>query len=253
MVVLLAGMCQLNEALSTVVPKLNQNIRPLQRIALLGNGLRLLLIVGLVLIFPHPVLFLVANLVGALVLARLSQRLNRKYLAPGLAATAVEIKEVWRRTYPHMSRSGRVKSAVGIVRNRSLDNLDHHRAAIRSARRSQSIDVAVRADGRPSDGSVRSSISIRYDVSRFTPTDIGPIICWLGWHLNASRGWVQGSWITIPITVVTQVTFGLMVDLSTVRGAIMLGSLPVIPTAVYLLLTGLQHLKRTRELQTIVG
>jgi hypothetical protein len=73
------------------------------------------------------------------------------------------------------------------------------------------------------------------------------------WHLNASRGWVQGSWITIPITVVTQVTFGLMVDLSTVRGAIMLGSLPVIPTAVYLLLTGLQHLKRTRELQTIVG
>jgi O-antigen/teichoic acid export membrane protein len=48
------------------------------------------------------------------------------------------------------------------------------------------------------------------------------------WSLNTSKGWVKRAWMTIPGIVVFQVIAAISLDLSTVRGAILFGTLPVL-------------------------
>lgn len=49
------------------------------------------------------------------------------------------------------------------------------------------------------------------------------------YSLNAARGWLQGGWITIPITIAIQVALIPFLDLSTLQGAVLLSSLPILP------------------------
>jgi hypothetical protein len=71
------------------------------------------------------------------------------------------------------------------------------------------------------------------------------------WQLNASKGWVQFAWVTIPLIVATQIGVGLLVDLSTVRGAILFGALPMVPALLFLVATGLQRLRRESDAQIL--
>ncbi len=49
--------------------------------------------------------------------------------------------------------------------------------------------------------------------------------------LNAARGWLQGGWLIIPITLITQAVLLPFLDLSTLQGAVLLTSLPILPSA----------------------
>jgi O-antigen/teichoic acid export membrane protein len=49
------------------------------------------------------------------------------------------------------------------------------------------------------------------------------------WELNASRGWVAGSWLYIPLTLATQIALVPFVDFSTVAGVLMFNLLSTVP------------------------
>jgi O-antigen/teichoic acid export membrane protein len=49
------------------------------------------------------------------------------------------------------------------------------------------------------------------------------------WSLNASRAWVAGSWLYIPLTLVTQIALIPFVDFSTVAGVLMFNLLSAVP------------------------
>jgi O-antigen/teichoic acid export membrane protein len=46
------------------------------------------------------------------------------------------------------------------------------------------------------------------------------------WSLNAARGWTAGVWLTIPCIVAAQILLVPVLDLATVKGAVLFGSLP---------------------------
>jgi O-antigen/teichoic acid export membrane protein len=48
----------------------------------------------------------------------------------------------------------------------------------------------------------------------------------LVWSMNAARGWVVGSWWSIPVIILCQAALSAVLDLSTVRGAVLFGALP---------------------------
>jgi hypothetical protein len=48
------------------------------------------------------------------------------------------------------------------------------------------------------------------------------------WSLNASRGWLTGAWLTIPAIVAAQAALVPLLDLSTTRGAVLFGCLPML-------------------------
>ncbi|MFN2542852.1 MAG: lipopolysaccharide biosynthesis protein [Chthoniobacterales bacterium] len=49
------------------------------------------------------------------------------------------------------------------------------------------------------------------------------------WSLNAARAWVAGSWLYIPLTLVTQIALIPFVDFSTVAGVLMFNLLSTVP------------------------
>jgi hypothetical protein len=49
------------------------------------------------------------------------------------------------------------------------------------------------------------------------------------WSLNASRAWVAGSWLYIPLTLVTQIALIPFTDFSTVAGVLTFNLLSTIP------------------------
>lgn len=63
------------------------------------------------------------------------------------------------------------------------------------------------------------------------------------WGMNAVRGWIHRLWVTIPITLLSQFILLWVLDLGDVRGAILFGSLPMIPCAAYLIYLGARGMR----------
>lgn len=61
--------------------------------------------------------------------------------------------------------------------------------------------------------------------------------------LNLSRGWVQGAWLSIPITICVQVALIPFLDLSSIVGVILVGSLPNLPVAMLFIYRALHSFK----------
>src|SRR5262249_52329849 len=49
------------------------------------------------------------------------------------------------------------------------------------------------------------------------------------WSLNASKAWVRGAWLYIPLTLVTQIALIPSTDFSTVTGVLLFNLLSAIP------------------------
>lgn len=50
--------------------------------------------------------------------------------------------------------------------------------------------------------------------------------------LNVTRAWLKGAWLSIPITIVSEVAMLPFVDLGSIKGVALLGCLPTIPGAI---------------------
>jgi O-antigen/teichoic acid export membrane protein len=288
-IVLMAGMCQLNYALAAIVPKLNQAILPLQRIALIANGLRLPVVIAIVWILPNPILFLLSNLMSNFLLAALSQKLNNKNLASGVTAETDTVREIWKRTLPQMPNSifycFFAQSALIII---ALLGRDDQVADVGALGRLSVLfgvamqtmaTVVVPRFSRISDPkrllaryaqtiAVQTSLSLLLFLFALlfprllllilgtSYAGLDHIVKWsvlaalinsltgTVWNLNASKGWVHWAWITIPLIVTTQIVVGFTVDLTSVRGAIMLSALPMIPAFLFLVAIGFRQLRR---------
>lgn len=55
------------------------------------------------------------------------------------------------------------------------------------------------------------------------------------WSLNSSRAWTQGAWVSIPITIASQLVLFPWLKMSTVSGVVLFSSLSSIPGMIYLL------------------
>ncbi|MGB3494890.1 MAG: hypothetical protein WBA57_19325 [Elainellaceae cyanobacterium] len=51
------------------------------------------------------------------------------------------------------------------------------------------------------------------------------------WTINSSRGWIELSWLFVPTLITTEVLLLLVLDISTVKGVILLSTLSIIPAA----------------------
>lgn len=52
------------------------------------------------------------------------------------------------------------------------------------------------------------------------------------WSLNCAKAWIKHSWLNIPATIISQILLLLILDVSTVKGVIIFGTLSIIPTFV---------------------
>ena len=287
-IVLAAGMCQLNYALSTIVPKLRQTVRPLQRIALVANGLRLPIVIGIALVLPNPVLFLLTNLLSALLLARLSHTLNAQYLAPDVTASADEVKEIWRRTYPQIPNSvfycffGQASLIIIAILGQDAQVAEvgalGRLSVLFAVATSTMATVIVPRFSRIANPKLLLSRYVQTIAAQAglsaaflliavlfphllllilgeSYAGLEHVVKWsvlaalihslsgTVWHLNASKGWVRHAWITIPVIIIGQIIIGLTYDLSTVEGAVLFGSLPMIPSMLFLMFNGFRHLR----------
>jgi O-antigen/teichoic acid export membrane protein len=59
----------------------------------------------------------------------------------------------------------------------------------------------------------------------------------------ASKGWTSRIWLTIPSIVAAQISLVFVLDLSTVKGVLIFGSLPIVPALVVYYLLALQGIK----------
>jgi hypothetical protein len=50
------------------------------------------------------------------------------------------------------------------------------------------------------------------------------------WGLNSAKGWISGSWLYIPATLITQIMLVPFVDFSRVRGVLLFNLISAIPT-----------------------
>ena len=50
------------------------------------------------------------------------------------------------------------------------------------------------------------------------------------WSLNSSRGWIEYVWVNIPATILVQAVGIALLDVSTVRGVLLLGSFAMLPS-----------------------
>lgn len=70
------------------------------------------------------------------------------------------------------------------------------------------------------------------------------------WSLNATKAWIQYSWLNIPGVIVTQILLLVLVDISTVQGVLVFGILSLIPTLVLnsiLTFRGFSELRRSEQ------
>lgn len=66
------------------------------------------------------------------------------------------------------------------------------------------------------------------------------------WALNAARAWIELAWVSIPLTLVTQVVLALCLDLSSVRNALWFGGLSLVPNLVVNAWMSFDGLRRER-------
>lgn len=64
--------------------------------------------------------------------------------------------------------------------------------------------------------------------------------------LCASKGWTQRIWITIPSIIAAQAAACFVVDLHTVKGVILFGSLPILPALVVYYMLAMQGIQKTK-------
>jgi O-antigen/teichoic acid export membrane protein len=62
--------------------------------------------------------------------------------------------------------------------------------------------------------------------------------------INASKAWMRGAWVSIPITIAGQLLLVPLVNLSTVRGVVLFSCLPTIPGVLPYLYRACQEIKR---------
>jgi hypothetical protein len=62
--------------------------------------------------------------------------------------------------------------------------------------------------------------------------------------LNASKAWIERSWIAVPLIIACQIVAILTIDISTVRGALILGLVSALPPIVVNVTIGLNSMRR---------
>lgn len=70
------------------------------------------------------------------------------------------------------------------------------------------------------------------------------------WQVNTSKAWVKNSWIFIPLTVLTQIISLFFFDVSTTKGIILFGFVPVLPSIFlnfYMTRSGIQQLDKVNQ------
>jgi O-antigen/teichoic acid export membrane protein len=288
-IVLVAGFLQLNYTLSTIIPKVHQDLRPIQRIELTANLVRLAAVVGIVLVLPRPMLFLATSVLSALWMAVLGERLSGRYLDRMADDVRPEIRNIWNRTLPQIPNSvfycffgqasliviamlgqdaqvaevgalGRLSvlfavatSTIGAVIVPRFSRITD--ATLLRARYWQVIAVQIGlscvlfliAATLPSALLLilgNSYVGLESVVKWSVMSALLHSLAGTVWQLNASKGWVQRAWLTIPLIVVTQLFLGTWVDLSSVRGAILFGALPMVPALVFLVALGNFNIRR---------
>jgi len=65
------------------------------------------------------------------------------------------------------------------------------------------------------------------------------------WSLNASKAWLNHVWLQIPLTIIVQIGSILLLDFSTLKGAIIFGMVPLIPGVILNLYMTYKGLKET--------
>ena len=81
------------------------------------------------------------------------------------------------------------------------------------------------------------------ETQLFFATSSFQMISQVVWGINASRGWLRGNWLIVPTSIAAQVLAVLLVDVSTIRGALVIGGAALIPQAVVnigMMIRGLQ-------------
>ena len=68
------------------------------------------------------------------------------------------------------------------------------------------------------------------------------------WSLNASKAWVAGAWLYIPLTLVTQITLIPYTDFSSVTGVLTFNLLSAVPN---LVLNAVMSYRGFRSLQPV--
>ena len=74
------------------------------------------------------------------------------------------------------------------------------------------------------------------------------------WSLNATKAWIQYSWLNIPGVILAQVVLLALVDISTVKGVLIFGTLSLLPTLLLnsmLTLRGLLALRRPADPEAV--
>ena len=69
-------------------------------------------------------------------------------------------------------------------------------------------------------------------------------LCGVMFGLCAAKGWTQRIWINIPMTILAQIATYFLVDLGTVKGVIIFGSLPTLPAMVVYYLRAREGIKK---------
>lgn len=65
--------------------------------------------------------------------------------------------------------------------------------------------------------------------------------------MNTARAWVRGAWLSIPTVLLSQLLLLFVLDISTVRGAVLLGALPLLPGTLPFLYRAYRELRDFKE------
>jgi O-antigen/teichoic acid export membrane protein len=73
------------------------------------------------------------------------------------------------------------------------------------------------------------------------------------WSLNSTKAWIQYSWLNIPGVILTQIVLLSYLDISTVKGVLVLGTLSLLPTFLLNSLLSLRGILKLNHSREIVG
>jgi hypothetical protein len=67
------------------------------------------------------------------------------------------------------------------------------------------------------------------------------------WGLNSAKGWISGSWLYIPSTLLTQIALIPFVDFGSVNGVLFFNLISAIPSVLLNLVLSYRGFKTERE------